>query len=467
MYFVHQIFPVFKFLFKRFIYLLITLPLVILISLLVHKATPYDPVENKIDRGDFSFDRNEYRKIYRETAKLYNLDLPLFYFSVKTNNYKSDYFDLILPDEKAFYSRFLQESFDYNAIDAFYKKIEVADNAIGDLANKSTNKELIRAIEFSANSDELATNVEKLESKNPLLYQVIDSEYELLTNSRKRSYKLLPKLFWHGFQSQYHKDLLMVFSLDFGLSFRDGQSVASRVSHAFMITFLMSFLGLIFAFSLGIWLGRKLVLYDNSWWVKWVEGVMFVLASIPLFWFATLVFIFFTTPEYGQSLDLFPIVSSFDFSIKNGFWTSILGNIHQLVLPILCVVLLSLAFVTRQTKALVMAEIGNKAYIITAKMKGLDQRKVINKHAFGNTKLQIVTMISSSIIGSFSGAVILEYIFNIPGIGRLLLDSIRSADWPILLCIIVVIFVLTSIVLAVSDIIYNQIDPRLKMTSND
>ena len=127
----------------------------------------------------------------------------------------------------------------------------------------------------------------------------------------------------------------------------------------------------------------------------------------------------------------------------------------------LCFLLSDLAIVMRQTHQLYNNEKG-KPYILAARMKGLLAKERSNKHISLNARPQLLTMISSGVASAFAGSLVIEYIFNIPGVGRLLLDSIRYGDRPVLIGIVLLLFLTSSLIFLLAAILYRYFDPRLK-----
>ncbi len=445
------------FILKRLFYLLFSIPIVVFIAFFLIKASPIDPVEQLIDQGEFSLDSEAYSKIYTETARNNGLDKPLFYFSISTSNYDKDFYQLVLPADITFFKNLLRESFDYQAI----KQLHQALNQL----NKEASKELkpyISSILLSKTIDEIDKSLEQLQSKSPGYYAVIAPSVQTLKASKSNLFRWIPSCTWHGLDNQYHQSISKIFRFDLGASKRDGRAVQVKIRQAFSLTLLMIILALLFCYPFSIWLGKQMFIHRHKRWPGILESILFMFASIPLFWLATMALSLFTTPEYAKWLHIFPSVSNFDMHLKDHFWQGIWNNIHQLILPIICMVILELAIVTRQIANLLQKE-AHQVYINTAKMKGLDHKDIIHHHMYRSARIQMITMISGGITSSLAGFVVIEYIFNILGIGRLLLDSIKFSDWPVLLGIILLVYILTNIIVTIADILINRFDPRLNL----
>ena len=110
-----------------------------------------------------------------------------------------------------------------------------------------------------------------------------------------------------------------------------------------------------------------------------------------------------------------------------------------------------------------MLEVLNSDYIRTARAKGLSETKVIYKHAFRNTLIPIVTTLAGLLPGLFSGAIITEQVFDLPGIGNIALDAMNRGDIPFIMGYNMFIAVLTVIGILLTDIMYAVVDPRVKL----
>ena len=105
----------------------------------------------------------------------------------------------------------------------------------------------------------------------------------------------------------------------------------------------------------------------------------------------------------------------------------------------------------------------NKLYARTALSKGLSYKEMITKHGFKNALLPIITLLSSAIPGTIAGSVIIETIFNIPGLGRLIFESILVADWNVVFGVVFMVALITSISFLLSDLLYAKTNPKIRL----
>ena len=180
--------------------------------------------------------------------------------------------------------------------------------------------------------------------------------------------------------------------------------------------------------------------------------------SLPTFFFATLLKLFFSV-KLGW-FDLYGLVGRNYAQLST--WGQFWDKANHLVLPIVTLVIVSVGSLMRYTRTN-MLEVLNADYIRTARAKGLSEHKVIYHHAFRNTLIPLVTIIGGSLPGLFSGALITETLFMIPGIGYTSYQAMISGDIPFAMFYMTFIAILTLAGNLLSDILYAVVDPRVRI----
>jgi peptide/nickel transport system permease protein len=132
-----------------------------------------------------------------------------------------------------------------------------------------------------------------------------------------------------------------------------------------------------------------------------------------------------------------------------------------MALPMLCLVLANLPYLTNQFYH-ALSGTANQDYIRTARAKGLSENNVIRRHMLRNALLPVITLLSDFLPALVAGAVIIETIFAIPGIGRLLIDSVMARDYPVLVGIVVMVAVFKQLAHLFADLLYAMADPRIR-----
>ena len=217
------------------------------------------------------------------------------------------------------------------------------------------------------------------------------------------------------------------------------------------ISFVVS---MIIAVPLGILAATKQ--YSRADYV--ITAVALVGISLPSFFFATLLKLLFSV-KLGW-FDLYGLVGR-DYAQLSS-WGQFCDRANHLVLPIVTLVIVSIGSTMRYTRTN-MLEVLNADFIRTARAKGLSERKVIYHHAFRNTLIPLVTIIGGSLPGLFSGALITETLYSIPGIGYISYQSMVGGDIPFSMFYLVFMAVLTLLGNLISDILYAVVDPRVRI----
>lgn len=254
---------------------------------------------------------------------------------------------------------------------------------------------------------------------------------------------------------------------DFGQSYIDKKEVATKIGDALYWTLIMNFFAILIAYCISIPLGVRSAIWKMQGRKKidaTNTAVLFILYSLPNFWIGTLLLVFLTTAEYSPLLDWFPTSGAQDLELAGNPDTTwiekVLDAAHHLVLPIFCITYGTLAYLSRQMRGSMLGVL-RQDYIRTARAKGLNEHKVVWKHAFRNALFPIITLFSSVFPRALSGSIAIELIYAIPGMGQLVLSSITARDWPVVFTVVMFVAILTMIGNLIADILYAIVDPRL------
>jgi len=283
-----------------------------------------------------------------------------------------------------------------------------------------------------------------------------DRAFDLEKNKRSLFY---PHFKWNGNNSQFHLWIARFVKGDFGIAMVDGKPVWTKISKALVWSFSLSFLSIIIASFFSILLGLMTSYYQDSMFDKIIFGVLFGIYSMPLFWLATIMIVFFTTDDFGSWTNIFHSVGLF-YAGDGNVMSIMVRNAALFILPIFCISIHSLAYLGRLVKASIVEE-KSKDYYLTGLAKGLSPFQVLWKHSLPNSLLPFITIIIGAIPASLGGSLIIEVLFNIPGMGRLTYDSILNNDWNVIAGIIILISIVTTIFYFIGDVIYSLINPRI------
>ena len=161
-------------------------------------------------------------------------------------------------------------------------------------------------------------------------------------------------------------------------------------------------------------------------------------------------------------LGWFPASGLVDATASNTGFALLIDYAKHCFIPILTIVILSIGARMRMTRTN-MLEVMNSDYIRTARAKGLKESAVINKHAFRNTLIPMVTSLAGLLPSLFSGAIITEQVFDLPGIGNIALDAMNRGDIPFIMGYNMFLALLSVIGVLLADLMYGIVDPRVKL----
>jgi peptide/nickel transport system permease protein len=249
---------------------------------------------------------------------------------------------------------------------------------------------------------------------------------------------------------QYISWIVDMFRGDFGESISLQKPVSKLILERMPVTLHLSIIGAIFATVFGIGFGIICALRRGTW----LDTVLTFLANIgitiPSFWAAILLIYLF-----GLKLHWVPI-GGYTSPFEN-FWL----NTRQIVLPVFCMSLFGLAANTRLTRSC-MLEVVAQDYIRTAWAKGLKERVIVLRHTIKNGLIPVIANMGFLVAGLFGGSVIIETLFNIPGVGRLLTTALLGQDYMIVQASTLLMVVLITFSNIAVDISYGWLDPRIR-----
>lgn len=246
---------------------------------------------------------------------------------------------------------------------------------------------------------------------------------------------------------------------DFGDSWFYTIPVIEKFNNTIWLSFIMGCISFFFELIIAIPLGVLAATKQYSLTDYTISTIALAGISLPTFFFASLLKLVFSV-KLGW-FDLYGLVGR--FYDQYGPFGQFLDKGWHLVLPIVTLIVISMGSLMRYTRTN-MLEVLSADYIRTARAKGLPESKVIFHHAFRNTLIPIVTIVGGSLPGLFSGALITETLFSIPGIGYTSYHAMVSGDIPFSMFYMVFLSVLTLLGNLISDILYAVVDPRVRIS---
>ncbi len=256
---------------------------------------------------------------------------------------------------------------------------------------------------------------------------------------------------------QYFLWVKRMVKLDFGESYKDNQPVLKKIATRLPRTLLLTSLSLLFTFLLAVPIGMFSALKQNSIWDRLLTVFVFIGFSVPAYWVALLLMIFF-----GINLGWLPI-TGFRSIVADEMTTGqqIIDIARHLALPIIVTSLTSLAGLSRYMRN-GMLEVIQQDYIRTARAKGLPESNIILVHALRNTLIPVITILGFALPELISAGVIFETIFSYPGLGRLAYEAAMSRDTFLIMPTVTLGAMLTLVGNLVADVCYALADPRIR-----
>ncbi|MCD8023322.1 MAG: ABC transporter permease [Lachnospiraceae bacterium] len=229
---------------------------------------------------------------------------------------------------------------------------------------------------------------------------------------------------------------------DLGESYMTGKSVWSEITARFPVTFALSFSAMLVEIFVGIPLGVTAATHQNRMADRLCMLFALIGISIPSFWLAMELMLLF-----GLRLGWLPV---YGISTWKGW-----------ILPVICVCLGSVATMARQSRSS-MLEVIRADYIDTARAKGLGERTILYKYALSNGLIPIIQTLGNGFASSLGGAIVIENVFSIPGMGSYMTSSISSRDYAAIRGSVIVLSITFSLIMLLVDLAFAFIDPRIK-----
>jgi peptide/nickel transport system permease protein len=412
-------------------------------------------------------------------VKRMGLDKPFFYINFTSVAYPDTLYKIKKRYKRENLKKLIAQYGNWPEIENYYQKIRSLQYQLHEVPDSVARDRVIN-IERALNllflnfkDNQINGQIEKIKSntfpiaaasndqlKLSIESQVLDLEnaYAAVKEKATPSLLYIPTIHWHGFDNQYHNWITAFLKGDFGISYRDGQPVVQRLKTPLFWTLIMNLMAITIAFLISIPIGVYSAMKRYTAFDKITTVSLFILYSLPTFWIGTLLVVFFTNTEYG--MDWFCGIGLGNVSSNAPFWDRFWETACHLVLPVFCLTYTALAFISRQMRGSMLNTI-QQDYIRTAKAKGLSNNSVIWKHAFRNALFPLITMIALVFPATISGSVVIEVIFNIPGMGREVYNAIFAQDWVIVYTVLMLVAILTMFGNLFADVLYAIADPRI------
>jgi len=241
---------------------------------------------------------------------------------------------------------------------------------------------------------------------------------------------------------QYYRFISNALQGDFGTSIRTKTPVIEEIIAKYPYTLKLAIGGTIVAAFLGVSVGIISAVNRNKIW----DNLLMVLSLLSI-----------STPSFFLALILILV-----FSLNLGWFPSVgIHSSRHYILPIIALGTQSVGLIARMTRS-AMLDVLNHDFIRTARSKGLSERVVVYSHALKNALIPVITILGLRFGGLLAGSALIEAVFGIPGIGRLMIEGVQNRDYPVVQATVLLIASTFVIINLIVDILYKFVDPRIK-----
>ncbi len=470
------------YLLRFFLSITFTMLSVVFLAFMLFQYITTDPVEYFVSNKQPKnwSEKIELNDEYRNQSQLIHANLPVFYVDVHTSAYPDTSHRILRKDQRNMLNHLIQNFGNWGCISVYHQDLLALEQAAFQLnkdsvsTNQNNLKNIVNQLLIQENTvsiDFQCSQLQTLKENNPqwstsvlLLMQKVMQDWETIKQKPSIERHLWPNMNWYGTENQFHYYVTSICKGDFGKSYVGAQEqVTDKILKALPWTLFMSIVSLILIYLLAVPLGVWSAKYKGRWPDKLILFFTLGMNAVPTFWLGTLAILFLSAGRYG--LGWFVGTNTSDAIAANDpWWQQMIQAAAHLVLPILCIVIHGLAYVVRQTRNSTLGAL-KEDYIRTARAKGLSSKSILWGHAFRNSLFPIISSFIATLPHLFAGNLIIENVFNIPGMGKLLGDSVQKNDIPTVMGILLVGTFAVLIGSSLGELLYRWADPRLQKQS--
>ena len=449
---------------KRLLFILPTWLVISAVVFGLSRCVSSDLVAEKLRNSSETTTSNRIAdELYAETAHQMGLDRPVFYVTVQPLAFPDTLHKIVHRDEREALEKLTWQYGNWVAIQDFHVEIKhflkkILQNTEGgnflqnDLQQLLIQNEAAQIENYLNNLTEATdTTAYKTDAQNLL------QKFNFLKNHPTTAGLYIPSVRWYGFDNQYNTWFKNFLTGNFGMA-KDDQTVVEKLKYPLSITLILGLSTLVLAFGIGMPLGVFAATNRHKRRGKWLVNGLFAVYSLPTFWLATLAAMFLTTRYYG--LKIFPEVGVGNPPVNATIFESLWASLPHFILPILCMTIHPVAVIARQMQAAVQ-ETMKKDFILTAKSKGLTQKRVMWRHAVRNSLTPMVTLLAAMVPNLVGGAFAVELIFNLNGMGKTTVEAMTGGDWSVVFAVLMLVSAVVLLGNWLSDGLYRLINPRV------
>jgi len=451
--------------------LMILLPSLFIITSLVFvfqkaafEQTSFSDEEEVLSLRSGAVSTKTRERVRREYRHKTGQDLPVFYLSVRTWAEPDTLYRVWSARDRDFLRKMLGTYGNWQPIAAYYQKLLMLEAHTDPGWSLSVSKawnQGVASLFRTTTPAEIRAHLAALKAlssgSGPLITNV-HADFERIVKTRRAWKNWIPVIYWNGLTNQYHRWLSHLLRADLGQSLRDSGAVTGIIGEALTNTWLLVLSSLILSFGLATGLGVWLSFPHQRIWQKGMLNFLYITDTLPLFILSFLMVLLLTVSGLSAYVPLYGLGHS---QPSDGMLTQLVSRLYHLTVPILCLTVSALPYLTRQIHQ-ALQQVLLRDYIRTARAKGLPESAVIGRHALRNALLPMITLSTGFLPAFVGGVLVVELIFAIPGMGRLLADSVMARDYPVIMGIVLCLALIKMLALLLADFLYYLADPRIR-----
>jgi len=445
--------------------ILLAVPTLLLISLATFGLSQYtggDPIR---------FEYTDGPSAYVAKARHLGLDRPAFYVSLRSRALPDTLHRMLPLDDREHLTRVAEVTGNWAATARYWHAVTTDLAPVLPLAS-GQGFAALSALRYVKHPDlaapllqtaqSYADTLENAAAKTALLAQIAAIEQARLAwkNQPQRWKLLVPAFYWHGLDNRYHHWLSGFLMGNPGVSVVTGNPLLVELQPRLFVTLLLNGMAMFFSYLIGVPLGVFMARHHGQRADRWARSVLMFLYAMPVIWLGSLLILLLARQDMGLGLINGMNAEPWLLSGKPfGRW--VWDNIEKFVLPVLTLTLHAIAILAMQMRGGIL-EVVRQDYIRTARAKGLSERLVFWRHAFRNGLFPIITIFAHFFPALFGGSLVVEYLFDFPGMGIKMQTAFAQNDYAVLFAMVMFVALVTIIGTLVADVLYAWADPRVR-----
>ena len=481
-----------RYLLKRILGFIPGLFVVALLAFVIGRIAPGNPIATSDPYQNYeSANSLDNHFVSQKVIEASGLRLPVFYFSLESAADADTLYRIADIEQRQLLSHMCRVTGKPDATLIWFHKLLKTDTLLrnykpqAQLVNPKLFEERVNKIKYLNHQLSRYATVDQRQERADTLLELLQivpgmqsiktsfeqSEHALkvMMSQRNAWLQWLPVVRFHGASNQYHVWLFGsgnhskgILRGDFGYSLRDGQAIGPRIAEKMLRTLALMAPTVLLTWLLGMYLGFTAAKFRHKITDRLIEGISTAFWSLPLFFIATCLLMLFANPDV---LDWFPtsgIRNELIYEVQWPWYKKALHSLPYLILPICAYTLASLALIVRQTRNGMMAEL-DKDYVQAARIRGVPESRILKHYALRNALLPLAAMLGRYVPVLLGGSVVLETVFNIPGLGLETYESILSKDYPTIVALFTIYGFLTMLGYLISDVLSAALNPRINL----